>query len=134
MTVLLMMYGTAETATSITTTPLTVGVNIRRREARRRVKTNCNRVEATSRLASRPGPPAWRARAHTARKGDVEVGDDEPPRAQVPEPQRVQYHAGPGDNQGGEYHPSQVGTGLAGCPHHQRRQHDKPDGVGYEYL
>ena len=39
-TALLMMNGMAEIATSMTTTPLTVCVKIRRREARRRVRTD----------------------------------------------------------------------------------------------
>ena len=71
MTARLMMKGRAETATSMTTTPLTVWVNIRRREARRRVKTDWTRVEKTTKLASKPGPPTWSARALTARNGTL---------------------------------------------------------------
>ena len=70
-TALLMMNGMAEIATSIITTPPTVCVNIRRREARRRVKTDWTRVETTTKLASKPGPPTWSARALTARNGTL---------------------------------------------------------------
>ena len=57
----------------MTTTPLTVEVNIRRREAKRKVKTNCASVEATIKLASRLGPPAWSAKAQTARNGTLKL-------------------------------------------------------------
>ena len=53
------------------TTPLTVGVKIRRREARRNVKTNCTSVDATTKLASKLGPPACNAKAHTAKNGTL---------------------------------------------------------------
>ncbi len=72
-TALLMMNGTAEAATSMTVTPLTVCVNIRCREARRRVRTYWIRVETTSRLASRPGPPACSAKAQTVRNGTLKL-------------------------------------------------------------
>ena len=57
----------------MTTTPLTVEVNIRRREARRNVKTSWANVEVTIRLASKLGPPAWRAKAQTARNGTLKL-------------------------------------------------------------
>ena len=81
MTVLLMMNGTAETATNITTTPLTVGVNIRRSEARRNVSTDCTRVETTTKLANKPGPPTWSAKAQTAKNGTLKFAT-----TRLPEP------------------------------------------------
>ena len=78
--------------------------------------------------------PGLKRQGADRQERNVEVGDNEAPRPQVSEPEGVQNHAGPGDCQRGKYHPSQVGVGLAGRPHHQRRQHDEADGVGYEYL
>ena len=65
------MNGTAESATSMITAPVTAGVNIRRSEARRRVSTNCISVEKTTKLASSPGPPTVSANAAAAKNGTL---------------------------------------------------------------
>lgn len=69
----LMTKGTEDTATSITTTPLTVWVKMRRRDASRRVRRDWTSVDATVKVASKPGPPTCSARAETARKGTLKL-------------------------------------------------------------
>ena len=105
MTALLMMKGIAEIATSMTTTPLTVCVKILRREARRRVKTDWSRVEATTKLANKPGPPTWSAKAQTAKKGTLKFATMRRPEPKWPQPEGLQDHAGSGDCQRGKCHP-----------------------------
>ena len=61
--------GTAETATNMMTMPLTVGVNTRRSEARRTISRNWRRVEATTKLANRLGPPFSSANTEIANSG-----------------------------------------------------------------
>ena len=72
--------GTAEMATSITTVPLTVGVKIRRNDANRHVTTTCSSMDATSRLASRPGPPLASASVEIAMNGTLKFVTTRPPR------------------------------------------------------